>query len=83
MAKRLTEEEAQERLGEADFALYGRYPWAQWTDGSWWQIDKKTDFLIDTDNMRRTLVLHGQRHSMKAHVHRRGDTLIFRFTDNE
>jgi hypothetical protein len=82
MATRLTEEEARERLGDADFALYGRYPWSDWTDGSWWQITQGTDFLIDVDNMRRALVMRGQRHSMKVAVHRRGDSLIFKFTDN-
>lgn len=83
MAQELTEDQAREAIGDSAFAVSAiRYPWAQWTNGNWWKIQRGEDFSIETDNMRRALVMHAQRHSMKASVHRRGDSLIFRFTGN-
>jgi hypothetical protein len=84
MAQRLTEAQVREEIGYSDLAggRALRYPWAEWTDGNWWKIQKGSDYQIDTDNMRRGLATHAQRHSMKVDAYKRGDLLIFKFTDN-
>lgn len=82
MGQKLTDEQVSSVLNEGPFGLYVRYPWAEWTDGSWWKIVKGEDYRQETDSMRRTIALHAQRHSMKAELHKRGDVLVFKFTDN-
>lgn len=34
-----------------------RYPWHEWTDGSWWVIEQGTDFSLSINSMRSTLYL--------------------------
>lgn len=74
----MTEEEARTELAQRTDAPT-KYPWAEWTSGSWWKITQGEDYNVSTDNMWRTLTLHAQRHSMTVQAHRRGESLIFKF----
>lgn len=83
MAQEMTEEQARSVVGGAVPGSGGsKYPWADWTNGSWWKITKDEDYNLTTDNMRTSLTLHARRHSMKVMVHKRGDSLVFRFDEH-
>lgn len=83
MAQELTEEEARLALGGTKSSANGaKYPWADWTNGSWWKIVKGEDYERETGSMRTALVIHARRHSMKVMVHKRGDSLFFRFDEH-
>ena len=82
MAQKLTAAQAETEVGHEAGRSVPRYPWVEWTDGSWWKIQKDEDYDIDTGNMRRALLMRAQRHSMTIEAHKRGDSLIFKFNDN-
>lgn len=80
MAKRLKEfpDEAARRLR--------RYPWAEWTDGGVWEIQRGNDYDVATENMRVNLHMKADAllrkvRTMKTTQH--GEGLIFQFLPDE
>jgi len=54
MAKRLTDEQVIELHLEHRIVQW-HYPWDEWLDGSWWLIEKGTDYHIKTKSMRKLI----------------------------
>lgn len=82
MARELDDQEAREIIDSIEFDTTTKYPWAQWTNGNWWLIKKGEDYERNTDSMRTGITNRAKRHSMKAEVYKRGDTVLFRFSEN-
>jgi hypothetical protein len=80
---RLTESQAKALIGNKDQYTEFKYPWNDWMDGNWWLIKKGEDYTSQTDSLRTGLLNRGRRHGMPVEVHKRGDTLLFKFTGTE
>lgn len=81
MAKRL------EAFPDGDFRPMRRYPWAEWTDGSVWEIRKGDDYDVPTENMRVNLHMQGDAKALKVRTKKvrdqLGEGLVFQFFDPE
>lgn len=78
MAKRLSSPPARR--------TYSRYPWHEWTDGSWWQITRGEDFTISILAMKAQLYgraastcTRDQRRLVEIITPEEPDTIAFRF----
>lgn len=49
MAKRISEPPVPQRPAQ------GLYPWHEWTDGSWWEIEQGVDFRCSIKAMQASL----------------------------
>jgi hypothetical protein len=62
-----------------------RYPWAEWTDGSAWEIRRGDDYDAQTENMRVNLHMQADSRAIKVRTRKitdeRGEGLIFQFFD--
>lgn len=80
MAKRL-----KEFPGEAA-RKQRRYPWAEWTDGGVWEIQRGTDYDVATENMRVNLHMKADALLRKVRTKKttqHGEGLIFQFLPDE
>lgn len=59
------------------------YPWAEWGDGSIWEILQGEDYDVPTENMRVNLHERGKRYAQVVRTEKfndqRGEGLRFRF----
>jgi hypothetical protein len=64
-----------------------RYPWAEWCDGSIWEIRQGADYDVPTENMRVNLHEHARTRAWKVRTEKINDTagegLRFCFTKLE
>lgn len=64
-----------------------RYPWAEWTDGSAWEIRRGEDYDVATENMRVNLHMRADALLIKVRTKKvqdeNGEGLIFQFLDPE
>lgn len=64
-----------------------RYPWADWTDGSVWQIRSGEDYAVATENMRVNLHIKAESLARKVRTRKffdeQGEGLIFQFEKSE
>jgi hypothetical protein len=64
-----------------------RYPWAQWTDGSVWEIRRGEDYDAATENMRVNLHMRADALTIKVRTRKvrdeNGEGLVFQFLDPE
>lgn len=64
-----------------------RYPWAEWADGSAWEIRKGEDYEVATENMRVNLHLKadalGRKVQTKKITDQDGEALVFQFIPSE
>ena len=72
MARRLTQ--YPERIVERS-----TYPWAEWADGSAWQIERGEDFDLETEKMRGYLHTRASQTRCKVRTTISGDTITFQF----
>ena len=57
-----------------------KYPWKDWTDGSWWSITRYSDYKIETLQMVRSLQVRGWRTGYRVHTIRVDEyTIWFKF----
>lgn len=58
-----------------------RYPWADWCNGAWWQINRGTDYTVETITMLRYLHVRGWRKGLRVNAYRMptGDAIRFCF----
>lgn len=60
-----------------------RYPWAEWADGSIWEILQGEDYDVPTENMRVNLHERGKRYAQVVRTEKfsdqRGEGLRFQF----
>jgi hypothetical protein len=60
-----------------------RYPWAEWTDGSAWEIRKGDDYDVPTENMRVNLHMKADAKAVKVRtkkvLDKDGEGLVFQF----
>jgi hypothetical protein len=64
-----------------------RYPWAEWTDGSTWAIQRGEDYDVATENMRVNLHLRADALGRKVRTRKiadqDGEGLVFQFSPSE
>jgi hypothetical protein len=65
-----------------------RYPWAEWTDGSVWEIRRGEDYDVSTENMRVNLHMKADQSVQKVRTKKvrdeqQGEGLVFQFFDPE
>src|SRR3954447_2889238 len=64
-----------------------RYPWAEWTDGSVWEIRRGEDYDASTENMRVNLHMKADQLAQKVRTKKirdeQGEGLVFQFFDPE
>src|SRR6201999_1284584 len=65
-----------------------RYPWAEWADGSVWQIERGVDFDTTTENMRVNLHMKADGLTKKVRTSKvttdsGREGLVFQFSDPE
>jgi hypothetical protein len=64
-----------------------RYPWAEWTDGSVWEIRRGEDYDAPTENMRVNLHMKADALTIKVRTRKvrddDGEGLVFQFLDPE
>jgi hypothetical protein len=64
-----------------------RYPWAEWTDGSVWEIRRGEDYDVATENMRVNLHMKAKDLATRVRttkVHdEQGEGLVFQFSDSD
>src|SRR3954447_13556671 len=62
-----------------------RYPWAEWTDGSVWEIRRGEDYDAATENMRVNLHMKADALAKKVRTKKvrdeQGEGLVFQFFD--
>lgn len=77
-----------EKLGTWPFESSGagrpqKYPWADWEDGSVWQIKRGADYDIPTQNMQVNLHLRASKNDLKVRTRTvrddEGEKLVFQF----
>lgn len=57
-----------------------KYPWAQWTNGNWWQARRGEDFNGDVESFRSNLYAYTKRHGLKVTTKSEGDVVAFKIT---
>jgi hypothetical protein len=64
-----------------------RYPWAEWSDGSIWEIRQGEDYDVPTENMRVNLHEYARRRAWTVRTEKvtdeAGEGLCFCFTKPE
>jgi hypothetical protein len=64
-----------------------RYPWADWTDGSAWEIRQGNDYDVKTENMRVNLHMKAEQTACKVRTKKiaddAGEGLVFQFYGSE
>lgn len=71
------------RVDNIDFTTHARtkYPWAEWCDGSTWQIEEKEDFNCSVASMKGHLYSHAFKSDLKVNVRQVNETtLVFKFS---
>ncbi len=61
-----------------------RYPWAEWVDGDWHEVQRGVDYEQPTESFRAYLYNYAARHDMQVMtqiVSRKEDILAFCFID--
>lgn len=81
MARRLAS------FGEPGHGHARRYPWAEWADGTPWEIRRGEDYDVATENMRVNFHMKAKQLGCKVRTrkftHPDGEGLIFQFLDVE
>jgi hypothetical protein len=70
------------RVDNVDFTRHprGKYNWAEWTDGSTWQIEQGEDFKCSVVSMKGHIYSHAFKNDRKVRVRQIDDnTLAFQF----
>src|SRR4051812_22593140 len=62
-----------------------RYPWAEWTDGSVWEVRRGEDYDVATENMRVNLHMKADALGQKVKTKKiaGGEGLVFQFLPSE
>jgi hypothetical protein len=64
-----------------------KYPWAEWTDGSVWEIRSGEDYDVATENMRVNLHMKAETLSCRVKTQKirddEGEGLVFQFVDSD
>lgn len=81
--KELSEDEARALIAGYNQHTEPKYPWDQWMNGSWWLIKQGEDFDSQIESLRTGLLNRARRHGVPVKVHKRGDTLLFKFSKTE
>lgn len=74
------------RVDNVDFKIHARtkYDWAEWMDGSTWQIEQGDDFVCSVASMKGHIYSHAFKNEKKVNVRQIDDkTIAFRFFDSE
>jgi hypothetical protein len=74
------------RVDNIDFKTHARakYDWAEWTDGTTWQIEQGEDFNCSVPSMKGHIYSHAFKNGRKVRVRQVNDTtLAFQFFDLE
>lgn len=56
-----------------------RYPWGEWTNGSWWSATEGEDYTTSTESFRSTLFGHARKHDLKVRTRQVEGGLAFQF----
>jgi len=57
-----------------------KYPWHEWTNGSWWLARSGEDFTCHYDAFRSALYVRARRMGLKVVTRSMEDGIVFRFT---
>jgi hypothetical protein len=73
--------------GEPQRGTPQKYPWAEWTDGSVWEIRHGEDYDVPTENMRTNLHMRATADLRKVRTQKitdaKGEGLVFQFLAGE